>query len=354
MAPQKALATACVLLVLLGVSDVTALSLSESAAAGRRRHKPPRKTAPVKDSASSLAGKLRAFVIVRTYRKQIGLIQRLVSSLLDGSHSQVDTTFLLLPTESEDVAAFRDLATNLSSSGSDVQVPWFLTPSAYTEARKDVTKCGCPPDGGRKFVQLVNRPFCYKCQDGNHLVKPSCSDLYKQICEYENEVHYRLTDMSIDHVMRLSEGSSIYSKTSILVTNGDNVYREAFLAQMMGVPEAIAISDFVERPEKFDFRGCRRAAMKNYFVDLGAFIVDISVLRQHNVTFSNSIPSFENDVAHAKRMFAFHDADFWFINNLVKLLGTPYHIIHECMFSHVRMKAPTLQMDEDHMVGFIA
>jgi len=347
MAPQKALATACVLFVLLGVSDVTALSLSKS---GPR---PPGQAVPVNYNASRLAGKMRAFVIVRTYRKQIDLIERLVSSLLDGSHSQVDTTFVLLPTESKDVAVFKDLATNLSSSGLDVHVPWFLRyPSAYTDARKDVTKCGCPPV--RRTVQLADKPWCYKCNVGNHVVNPSCSDMYTQMCVYENEAHYRLTDWSIEHVMKLSKKSPGYSKTSLLVTNGDNVYRKAFLAQMMAVPEAIAISDFAERPQNFDWQECWPSEVRDAHVDLGAFMVDIDVLRQHNVTFSNSIPSFEDDVGQAKRMWAFHDSDFWFINNLVNNEGIPYQIIHECMFAHVRLKKPILHMDKDRMVGFIS
>jgi len=346
MAPQKALATACVLLVLLGVSNVTALRLSES---GPR---PPGQAGVVKYSAGRLAGKTRVFVIVRTYRKQTDLIERLVSSLRDGSDSQVDTVFFLLPTESEDVAVFRDLATNLSSSGLDVQVPWFLSPSAYIEARKDVTKCGCPP-GGNGQVRLAEARWVYTCKAGRHVVRVPWWRLYKEMCLYENDVHYRLTDRTIDYVMRLSEEYSSYSKTSVMVTNGDNVYRKSFLAQMMAVPEAIAISDFVERPMNFDWRGCNASVVEHGRIDLGASIIDINALRQHNVTFSNSVPSFPDDAAQTKRMWAFHDADFWFINKLVNGEKIPYHIIHKCMFAHVRFSTPALHMDEDHMAGYI-
>jgi len=347
MAPQRALATASVLLVLLGASNVTALTLSGS---GQR---PPGEAGLVRHSAGSLAGKMRVFVIVRTYRKQVHLIERLVGSLRNGSDSQVDTTFLLLPTESEDVAVFRDLAKNLSSSGLDVKVPWFLRPEAYVEARKDVTQCGCPPEW-HGMVSVAGQA-CYSCPRGKQVVLSSCSRVHKEVCVYENEVHYRLTDRAMDYAMKLTQEYSNYSKTSILVTNGDNVYRKSFLAQMMDVPQGIAISDFVERPEKFDWQGCSKASVNKARIDLGAYIVDTAIIRQHNVTFSNSIPSFSpHDEAHTKRMWAFHDADFWFIHNLVLRKRVRYTIIHECMFSHVRHKKPILHMDADHMAAFIS
>merc|ERR1719433_817111 len=115
--------------------------------------------------------------------------------------------------------------------------------------------------------------------------------------------------------MKLTEGASTYAKTSLLVTNGDNVYRESFLAQMMSVPEPIAISDFAERPTTLSFDNCRETEIKLGKIDLGAFVVDIEVLRERNVRFTTSVPSLANDRTKTQKMRAYHDNDFWFISN---------------------------------------
>merc|ERR1719471_1032076 len=104
----------------------------------------------------------------------------------------------------------------------------------------------------------------------------------------------------------------------------------------MSFPEPIAISDFSERPSTLSFGHCdHHTTIEFGNVDLGSYVVDMEVLREHNLRFTTSLPSFADDEFNTEKMRAYHAADFWFIKNLAFNLKVPYKIIHECMFLHL-------------------
>ena len=73
-------------------------------------------------------------------------------------------------------------------------------------------------------------------------------------------------------------------------------------------------------------------------VDLGAVLVEAHVMRQHNITFFNSMPrhrrTIARDAGEDPTPFDYFLADWWYSHRLVYEMELPYCTVKEVLFVH--------------------
>jgi len=268
------------------------------------------------------AGQKRAIVVVRTYAPQAGMLEALFQSLVPIG-GEVRVTFLVLPTEADDLGMFRELVHGMTDKF-DVEVPGFLKPEVYAQSRKNLVTCKVGPSD--EFV----RDVCREPYDCNTFHYPNSSRLadYPKICGYENEAHYWLVDRTIDYAIELASGDG---HPALLITNGDNLYKNSFLTELMSVREAVVLSEW----RKGERKRCTIPEIEVGRVDLGGYIIDLDLLRTSGIRFLGSIPDFQGDVHNVAKMRAFHDNDFWLLWALLIKTPRQHAVVHKCLFNHM-------------------
>jgi len=329
----------------------------------------------------------KVIVLIRTFLPQLPLVPKLIQSLARQHVHRCEhecVSFVLVPTEAGSLAAFRDLASNLSSAY-DVAVPPALDEALFTSAGASQPRC-LPGWESTDFARSVcesfrtKDPACFATWRG--LDRNAALSMMQKICAYQNYVHYAVVDKALDYAVARFGCRPGW----LLVTNGDNEYHPDFLGhttkqkhQLVGTDfvsyhrnagglldqanQSLIVSEFhaghagqgeeTEEGHAGD-AGQSEEAEEGYAdgagqseeaegpgsswrlgeIDLGAAIVDFQSFCGTGARFLNSLPRIGSDPYNIARLRSLHDADFWFFRRLISHFGFQHHIVHRRLFVH--------------------
>jgi len=300
----------------------------------------------------------KVIVLIRTYLPQLPSVPTLMQSLAQQRVYGCErdcVSFVLVPTEPDSLAAFRDLASNLSSAY-DVAVPPALDEALFTSAGASQPRC-LPGWESTDFARSVcesfrtKDPACFATWRG--LDRNAALSMMQKICAYQNYVHYAVVDKALDYAVARFGCRPGW----LLVTNGDNEYHRDFLGHTTKQGHQLVGTDFVMYHrgsggllgrasqslivsadsvdgEEAEGPGFQTSAWRLGEIDLGAAIVDFQSFCGTGARFLNSLPRIGSDPYNIARLRSLHDADFWFFRRLISHFGFQHHIVHHRLFFH--------------------
>lgn len=173
-------------------------------------------------------------------------------------------------------------------------------------------------DTPESFYQLAaNRSAPFRCtaQDRQQY-KAKGGEHYVQVhCAYDNHAFYQATDVAVLDALRGCPWC-----THLLVTNSDNGYHPAFLAEALGEGADLITTDFVDHGE-----GVTAADWRWGQVDLGGVLATKRIFARTG-GFIASLPR------HAGPQET-HDNDYWFVHHALEL-GATTAIVRRLLFFH--------------------
>lgn len=210
-----------------------------------------------------------------------------------------------------------------------------LAPPSSSDVRDDYKLSS---SGLRSTFVVIMDPSSDDFNAKSHVLRELCTEEWRnarlrgnwpasaldRYCAINTPVHYHLTDMGMLQLLHL-----VPRLQHIVVTNADNIYTPRFstvtLSSMATTGYDIVLVDMVHLSQHVTVEP------ELGKMDLGCAVIRVAALRQSEshemVLFSTSIPSPPSPEN-------WHDADFWFIDTLVKKNGAKLRVVHEALFIH--------------------
>jgi hypothetical protein len=292
-----------------------------------------------------LTGSARVAVVVRAYHEQVTQLRSmawLMSGMRTSDCPQHCATIIVVPTQFDSVQTLETLVNELADVHG-LPIEMLRLPAGTIRWRdlfRDFTAAApaCPQNLSKtEFIAGLCGPFRYH--------DPTCAErsvdahplLQTKICGYQNQVHYRLTDMGVEQAVEQHGGTHDY----LLVTNADNVYHPLVFSAATQHGEDIVATWFTHTTHTQ-----RVMAVKTQFkmsrIDLGAAFFSMRVIEASKLRFVTAVPTnlvtFSRVSPRAKQvavMRLYHDSDFWFIKHAMRAPNASTKIVQDLLFHHV-------------------
>mmetsp|Transcript_954 Transcript_954/g.1646 ORF Transcript_954/g.1646 Transcript_954/m.1646 type:complete len:396 (+) Transcript_954:184-1371(+) len=308
------------------------------------------------------AGAVSLGLVVRAHVGYVALLTSLVWSLQAQSSAEGDldgavTLVVVVPTEPGSAAVLRG---HLSRYTNCYMLPAALTHGGSgTGVRRQGGKGpGTGPSTGQTVAVLVMDPTTQDYEAQSQVLATLCTETWRQdrlaggwpssaldrYCSVNSPVHYHLTDLGVDCLLRLAP-----HLPALVVTNADNAYLPGFSAAARACLRGegagqcgraggvdVALVHMLHRAQPLQVRP------ELGHMDLGCAVIRTSAL------FSVAHSQLQSREGHGPKRLTFadslpspaapenwHDADFWFVDAILKRRnGRKAAVVDEYLFVH--------------------